>query len=150
MEISNHRVKCIPTKAFKIHGLSKCYIPLQQAVASAATQSILDDMQRLDYGGFLTFTIVDKPYLDIPLHKIPTTAIYAGSIGGAFTAGNVAVSAGGPGTGAPRDIYWLGVPLVLDPYQNFALRMQFDGSPSLIQTFDVQIFLEGYLRRPGQ
>ena len=140
----------IPTKAFKIHGLSMTLIPLQQAVAGAATQSIVDDMQRLLFGGFLELRIVDKPYLYLPLHKIPATGIVRGSVGGAFTAGNAAVAAGGAGTGAPRDIYWLGVPLVLDPYQNFSARMQFDGSPALIQTFDIQLFLEGYMRRPGQ
>jgi hypothetical protein len=140
----------IPTKAFKIHGLSLTYVPLQQAVAGAATQSIPDDIQRLMFGGFLEFRIVDKPYLYLPLHKIPATGIYRGSVGGAYTAGNAVASAGGPGTGAPRDIYWLGVPLVLDPYQNFSARMQFDGSPAVIQTYDLQLFLEGYLRRPGQ
>lgn len=140
----------IPTKAFKIHGFSLTLIPLQQAVAVAGTQSIVDDMQRLLFGGFLEFRIVDKPYIYLPLHKIPATGVLRGSVGGAFTAGNVAVAGGGAGTGAPRDIYWLGVPLTLDPYQNFSARMQFDGSPALIQTFDLQLFLEGYMRRPGQ
>src|ERR1051326_155915 len=51
----------IPTKAFKIHGFSICYIPVQQAVAQANTQSIVDDMQRLMFGGFMEFRIVDKP-----------------------------------------------------------------------------------------
>ena len=140
----------IPTKAFKIHGFSICYVPLQQAVAAANTQSIVDDMQRLMYGGFLEFRIVDKPYLYLPLHKLPATGVLRTSVGGAFTAGNVALGAGGPGTGSPRDAYWLGVPLTLDPYQNFSARMQFDGSPALIQTFDIQLFMEGYMRRPGQ
>lgn len=140
----------IPTKAFKIHGFSMTLIPLQQAVAGAATQSIVDDVQRILFGGFLEFRIVDKPYLYLPLHKLPATGLVRTTAAGAFTAGNVAVAGGGAGTGAPRDIYWIGVPLVLDPYQNFSVRMQFDGSPALIQTFDIQIFMEGYLRRPGQ
>lgn len=144
----------IPTKAFKIHGLSLCFIPVQQTASAtglAATPSIMDDMMRLMYGGFLEFRIVDKPYLYLPLHKIPATGVLRGSAFASGTVGPIAgISAGGPGTGAPRDIYWIGIPLVLDPYQNFSARLQFDGSPALNQTFDIQLFLEGYLRRPGQ
>jgi len=140
----------IPSKAFQVHGFSLTLIPLQQAVAVAGTQSILDDMQRLLFGGFLEFRLVDKPYLYLPLHKLPSTAIFNGSFAGAFTAGNVAASGGGVGTGSPRDIYWLTVPLTIDPYQGFSLRFQFDGVVALVQTFDLQIFLEGLMRRPGQ
>ncbi len=146
----------IPTKAFKIHGFSLCFIPVQQAVSATAlggtgsTGSILDDMMRLAYGGFMEFRIVDKPYLYLPLHKIPGTGVFRGTGFAAATGAMVAESAGGPGTGAPRDIYWIGIPLVLDPYQNFSMRLQFDGSPALNQTFDIQVFMEGYLRRPGQ
>lgn len=142
----------IPTKAFKIHGFSLCFVPVQQAASATgptATSSIMDDMMRLMYGGFLEFRIVDKPYLYLPLHKIPGTGVLRGSAV-ASTAGISAMSGGGPGTGAPRDIYWIGIPLVLDPYQNFSARLQFDGSPPLNQTFDIQLFMEGYLRRPGQ
>lgn len=140
----------IPTKAFQLHGFSMTLIPVQQAVAVAGTQSILDDMQRLLFGGFLEFFLIDKPYMVIPLHKLPATGIINGTAAGAFTAGNVAVGAGGAGTGSPRDIYWLGVPLTIDPYQSFRARFQFDGTVTLVQTFDIQLFMEGYLRRPGQ
>lgn len=143
----------IPTKAFKIHGFSLCFIPVQQiasATGFAATPSILDDMMRLMYGGYMEFRIVDKPYLYLPLHKIPGTGTFRGAAFSSGTAPTVGISGGGPGTGAPRDIYWIGIPLVLDPYQNFSMRLQFDGSPALNQTFDIQVFMEGYLRRPGQ
>lgn len=140
----------MPSKAFKWVGLSLTFIPLQQAVAVAGTQSIPDDIQRLMYGGFLEIRLIDKPYLYLPLHKIPATGIYRGTVGGAYTAGNAVASGGGGGTGSPRDIYWLNTPLTLDPYENFSARMQFDGSPALIQTFDMQLFFEGTVRRPGQ
>ncbi len=94
--------------------------------------------------------IVDKPYLYLPLHKIPATGVLRGTAFAAATGPVVGESAGGPGTGAPRDIYWIGIPLVLDPYQNFSLRLQFDGSPPTNMTWDIQVFMEGYLRRPGQ
>ncbi|MGH7754439.1 MAG: hypothetical protein ACREN5_16665 [Gemmatimonadales bacterium] len=139
----------IPTKAFKIHGFSLTLIPLQQAIAAAATPSINDDMLRLVNGGFMEFRIVDKPYIYLPLHKIPATGILRGGVATTATATTM-VAAGGTGTGAPRDIYWIGVPLTLDPYQNFSCRMQFDGTVALGQTFDLQLFLEGYMRRPGQ
>lgn len=146
----------IPTKAFKIHGFSLCFIPVQQAASATAlggtgsTLSIMDDMMRLMYGGFMEFRIVDKPYLYLPLHKVPATGVLRGTGFAAATGAAAAISGGGPGTGAPRDIYWIGIPLVLDPYQNFSMRLQFDGSPALNQTFDIQLFMEGYLRRPGQ
>lgn len=151
----------IPTKAFKIHGFSLCFIPVQQAASATgvsgllSTPSIMDDMMRLMYGGFMEFRIVDKPYLYLPLHKIPATGVLRGAVfaqagNGNNTPGLVGASGGGPGTGAPRDIYWIGIPLVLDPYQNFSMRLQFDGSPPLNMTWDIQVFLEGYLRRPGQ
>src|SRR5713101_8413438 len=125
----------IPTKAFQVHGFSMTLIPLQQAVAVAGTQSILDDIQRILFGGFMEFFLIDKPYVVIPLHKLPATGIINGTAAGAFTAGNVAVGAGGAGTGSPRDIYWLGVPLTIDPYQSFRVRFQFDGVVALVQTF---------------
>lgn len=139
----------IPTKAFKVHGFSLTLIPLQQAIAAAATPSIFDDMQRILFGGFLEFRIVDKPYIYLPLHKIPATGVLRASAATTATTTTI-VGGGGSGTGAPRDIYWIGVPLTLDPYQNFSARFQFDGTVALVQTFDVQLFLEGYMRRPGQ
>lgn len=139
----------IPTKAFQVHGFSLTLIPLQQAIAGAATPSIHDDMTRILAGGFLEFRIVDKPYIYLPLHKIPATGTLRGSIATTAT-GTTMAGAGGSGTGAPRDIYWIGVPLTLDPYQNFSARVQFDGTVALVQTFDLQLFLEGYMRRPGQ
>ena len=139
----------IPTKAYKIHGFSLTIVPQQQLIGGANTPNIVDDVLRLLYGGFMEFRIVDKPYIYLPLHKIPATGQLRGAVATTATATTM-VSAPGGGTGAPRDIYWIGVPLTLDPYQNFSLRMQFDGSPALSQSYDLQFFFEGYMRRPGQ
>jgi len=111
----------IPTKGFQVHGLSLTIIPVQQAVGVAATASIFDDVQRILYGAFLEFRLVDKPYLYLPLHKIPATGQIRGNVATTATAVTI-VSAPGGGTGAPRDIYWIGVPLTIDPYQNFSAR----------------------------
>lgn len=134
----------IPSKAFKIHGFSLNYIPLQQAVAGTATDDIVDDIQRLAYGGYMEFKILDKTYLYLPLDQIPGSA-YRGS-----TTGTNNVSAGGFGTGSPRDIYVLGIPLTLDPFQSFSITMYWDGTVALTQTFDLRLNVLGYLRRPGQ
>ncbi len=137
-----------PTKAFQIHGFSIHYIPLQQAIGAAATPSIMDDIQRLMNGGFLEVKLIDKPYLEIPLSKIPDSGSLRGAVATTATATTM-VGAAGPGTGSPRDIYWIKPPLTIDPYQNFAVRLAFDGTVALVQTFDVQFFLEGFSRRPG-
>src|SRR5574341_25959 len=139
----------IPTKAFQVHGFSLTIVPVQQAVGVAATAGIVDDVQRILYGGFLEFRLVDKPYLYLPLHKIPSTGAIRGAAATTAAATTI-VSAPGGGPGAPRDIYWIGVPLTIDPYQNFSARMQFDGVVAVGQTYDLQLFLEGYMRRPGQ
>lgn len=139
----------IPTKAFKLHGFSLTFIPLQQAVGAANTANIFDDICRFAYGGLLEFRIVDKPYIFLPLYKIPATGVIRGSVATTATATTI-IGGDGTGTGSPRDIYWISVPLVLDPYQNFSARMQFDRTVALTQTFDVQLFLEGLMRRPGQ
>src|SRR5258708_9660437 len=57
----------IPTKALQVHGFTVTFIPLQQAVAVAATAGIPDDVQRLMYGGYLELRLVDKPYTYLPL-----------------------------------------------------------------------------------
>lgn len=134
----------IPSKAFKIHGFSLNYIPLQQAVAGAATDDIVDDIHRLAYGGYMEFKILDKTYLYLPLDQIPGS-----SYRGATTATNN-VGGGGFGTGSPRDIYVLGIPLTLDPFQSFSITMYWDGTVALTQTFDLRLNVLGYLRRPGQ
>lgn len=139
----------IPTKSFLVRGFSMTLIPVQQAVSVAATASILDDICRICYGGFFEFRLIDKPYLYLPLSKLPSTGVIRGSV--ATTATNVTmVGGGGVGDGVPASIYWLTVPLLIEPYQNFSARMQFDGSPALGQSYDIQLFMEGIIRRPGQ
>lgn len=139
----------IPTKAMQIHGFSVDYIPVQQAVAGANTPSIVDDVQRLMYGGYFTLTLIDKPYLIVPNFLVPALGQVRGSVATTATAVTV-LSAPGGGTGGVRDIFWIGVPLTVDPYQSFAVKMNFDGSPVVTQTYDINVTLHCYLRRPGQ
>ncbi len=138
----------LPSKAFNLLGFSVCYVPLQQAVAQANTQSILDDQMRLAYGGYLIFNLLDKPYLYLPLCMIPGVGVFRGAMAGNFTAGNTGASGGGPGNGV--DAFWLGVPLTIDPYQQFSATLNWDGTVSLVQTFDIYLIMHGYVRRPAQ
>lgn len=139
----------VPSKALSVRGFSVSFVPLQQAIAGAATPSIPDDVQRLTYGGFLTLTLLDKPYLRLPLILLPSTGVLRGL---AATTANATtmISAPGSGSGNPRDSFWTGVPLTIDPYQTFNAEMGFDGTVALTQTFDIYLFLHCYVRRPGQ
>jgi len=139
----------LPAKAFQIHGFSLHYIALQQAVAAALTPTIVDDVARLMNGGFMEVRLIDKPYIVLPLSRIPDPGALRGMVATTATATTM-ISATGPGTGSPRDIYWITPPLTIDPYQNFFVRSSYDGAPALNQTFDEQLFMEGFTRRPGQ
>ncbi len=134
----------VPSKAFEIHGISVDFIPLQQAVGVAATASIGDDTKRLIDGGVLTFQIVDKPYENLPLPLVTKSRVSFS------TTLNASTAVGGIGGAGVEDYYWLRVPLVLEPYQNFSAWMQHDGSPPLVQTFDMLLTLHGFTRRPAQ
>jgi len=48
------------------------------------------------------------------------------------------------------DAFWLGVPLTIDPYQQFSATLNWDGTVSLVQTFDIYLIMHGYVRRPAQ
>lgn len=139
----------LPAKAFQIHGFALHYVPVQQAVGAVATASIVDDIARLMNGGFLEVRLIDKPYLFLPLHRIPDPGSIRAFMATTATATTI-VAPAGPGTGSPRDIWWITPPLTIDPYQNFVARGQFDGSPAIGQTNDMALFLEGFTRRPGQ
>ena len=139
----------VPTKALQVHGFSVSYVPVQQAVGAAATGSIPDDVQRLMYGAFLELRLIDKPYFYLPNVLLPSTGVLRGMASTTLTASTI-VAAPGSGSGNPRDCFWTGVPLTIDPYQNFSARMQFDGSPPTGQTYDIYLFMHCYVRRPGQ
>jgi len=139
----------VPSKALSVRGFSLSFVPLQQAIAGAATPSIPDDVQRLTYGGFLQLDLLDKPYLRLPLILLPSTGVLRGLAATTATAVTM-ISAPGSGSGNPRDSFWTGVPLTIDPYQTFTAQMQWDGTVALVQTFDLYLFLHCYVRRPGQ
>lgn len=134
----------IPTKDFLCVGFSVVYIPAQQATTAANTSSIADDKMRLAYGGWLTFQLIDKPYLYLPLHLL-------GGLGGRYFSDATNVSGVGPVGLNESSPFWLfELPLLLRAYQTFVVTLTFDNSPALVQTFDIQFLMLGYLRRPSQ
>jgi hypothetical protein len=139
----------VPTKALQVHGFSMSFIPVQQAVAVAATAGIPDDVQRMIYGSYLELRLVDKPYLYLPTILIPSTGVLRG-MAATTAAATTMVSAPGSGSGNPRDAWWTGVPLTIDPYQNFSATLTFDGVVAVGQTYDIYLFAHCYVRRPGQ
>lgn len=139
----------LPTKAFRIEGFGLHYVPLQQAIAAAATPSIPDDVQRMVNGGYLELRLVDKPYLYAPLPIIADPGVLRAMVATTATATTI-VAGAGPGTGALRDGLWFRVPLTVDPYQNFSVTLRWDGVVVVTQTFDLLLFMFGLMRRPGQ
>jgi len=139
----------IPDKQFLVQGISMTLIPLQQAVATAGTGSILDDQAKLIFGGFMEIYLGDKPYEVLGLDLLPGTGILRGAVATTTATPFVMASGGGSGSGSAADAYWLKIPLTIDPMQNFRVRMQWDGVVSLAQTFDIKLTLHGTMRRPG-
>lgn len=144
MDSNVEQAGVLPTKAYKIYGLKMQYTGARVDFGGTNPHLTGSDKQILALAGVVEFRIIDKPYLQIPLADIPEP------VGMAYTAGGTTNTGGYWGTGNPRDCYWLGVPLVLEPFQNFQIVITFDGSPILNRAMDVQLELQGMIRRPGQ
>jgi len=135
----------VPTKLFQFVGLSIAYIPLQQAVAAANTVSISDDIARIKYGSWIDFKIIDKPILQLPTHVVPE----ANPVTAASTTINAStVYATGIQSASPVPMYKFVIPITLNPFESFQFTMNFDGTVTLTQTFDIQVLLHGFMRRP--
>lgn len=133
----------LPTKALSCRGLGIKLIPLQQAVAGAATPSIMDDKMRLYSGGYLQWIIVDQVRLRLPLMEFRNLDPDFAS-----TTANAVTMAGASGVGM-GDKYWLD-PIDIPANTNINFTLVFSGPPTLIQTFDVVVTLACFERRPVQ
>ena len=135
----------IPTKLFQFIGISLCYIPLQQVSNAANTEAIGDDIMRLKYGGWIDFKIIDKPIIQIPNHMIPET----NPITSAATTENVStVFSSGAQSSVGVPMYKLPIPITLNPFESFTVQMNFDGTVTLTQTFDIMMVFHAFMRRP--
>lgn len=131
----------VPTKMFKFVGISLAYIHVDE---DAATNS--QDRDKLRNNGYLTFRIVDKDILFLPLIAIPELNPI---VSAATTATNTTINsvAGGGGNNVP--MYKFPIPITLNPYENFSVNLVFDGTTTtLTNTLDVALILQGYMRRP--
>ena len=134
--------------AYEIHGIGKIYIPLQQAPTAAATASIVDDVLKLDYGGFLEFKTNNVQHAVMPLNLIPSPTSLSVSM--STTATNTTLVSGG-GVTSIREWYMLQVPVVIEPGQTIEATLNWDTAATLTlaQTFDVYWIFAAYKRRPS-
>ena len=135
-----------PAKMFKLVGVSVAYIPVQQAIGTANTGSIGDDIMRLKYGAAFEFLIGDKRILDLPVHIIPESNPIQ-SVSTTITASSMISS--GTVQGIPMPMYKFNIPVTVNPYESFRANFVFDGTVTLVQTMDVQLIFHAFMRRPG-
>lgn len=122
---------------FKFVGISMAYIH-----TAAGTVTNNNDRDLIRNNGYLTFRIVDKDILFLPLIAIPEL----NPVLSTTATGNNAI-AGGGGNNVP--MYKFPIPITLNPYENFQVNMTFDGGTTTITTtLDVAVVLQGFMRRP--
>ncbi len=126
----------VPTKLFKFIGISLGFChETEGAATNPADRDILRN------GSYFRFRIVDKDIIYLPLISIPevnpfVVATTTASLG----------CAGGGGQNVP--MYKLPVPITLNPYENFTVEINVDGSLTVSNSMDVYVILQGYMRRP--
>ena len=126
----------VPTKLFKAVGISWGVF---HSVINSATNAT--DREVIRQGGYLQFRIVDKDIIFLPLSLIPEVNPMIAS-----TQTGVNAYAGGGGQNVP--MYKFPIHITLNPYENFLVLMQFDNSPAINATLDIQCVLHAYMRRP--
>ncbi len=135
MENSN----VVPTKMFKFTGISLAFVHRNPSGASSDTNAA--ERALILEGGYLQVRIVDKDILFLPLLAIPVLNPIAGVTGTSNFATN-------PGGGTGVAMYKLPIPVTLNPFENFSVTMNFDGTITTTASVDMYIFLQGFMRRP--
>jgi len=130
----------VPTKLFKFIGISMMIV---HGTKNSVTNSA--DRDLFFTGGFLRFRIVDKDILILPLTNFPEQNPISSV---ATTANNSTITAQGAGGGQGIKWYPLPINITLNPYENFSVVMDFDGTVTLTGAMDVGIVLQGFMRRP--
>ena len=130
-----------PAKAFQVWGISFTIVPLQNVPTAAATDNIPDDYSILVDGGYFQFTLVDRPFLYLPLSLVDWHYF-----GGAAATTLNATTLMSP---LKSDVFPIEPKLTVAPNQNFSARMQFDGSPAVTQSCDLVVCLHAFMRRPS-
>lgn len=133
----------VPTKLFKTVGISW---GMFHSVINSATNAT--DREVIRQGGFLQFRIVDKDIIFLPLSLIPEVNPMVAAVGALAAGATTGINgyAGGGGQNVP--MYKFPIAITLNPYENFLVLLQFDNSPPVNTTMDIQCVLHAYMRRP--
>jgi hypothetical protein len=138
-DTNNENANVVPTKMFKIVGMS---IAVVHATYTAATNA--DDRSKVKDGSYFQFRIVDKDVLFLPTIFIPeVNPIVSASTTVTATTVNSAATGGGGSS-----MYKFPIPITINPYENFSLSMKFDGTVTVTNTLDIYVVLHAYMRRP--
>ena len=130
----------VPTKMFKFVGITLAFVHEDEGEVANPT-----DRDKIRSGGYLHFRIVDKDILYLPLVFLPEANR---NIIGGTTATNTTIlgAAGGGGSNVP--MYKLPIPVTLNPYETFTVKIMFDGTVTTTKAVDVYLALQGFMRRP--
>jgi hypothetical protein len=126
----------VPTKMFKFVGIGVAFVHEDEGEAQNPT-----DRDKIRSGGYIQFRIVDKDLLFLPLVFLPEANPFTTN-----TTNNSLGAAGGGGQNVP--MYRLPIPITLNPYENFSVTMNFDGTVATTKAVDVYCSLFGFMRRP--
>lgn len=135
LETNMQNANVVPTKMFKFVGITLAYLHLTEGLATNN-----QDRDRIRNGGYLNFRIVDKDLLFIPLTLIPEANPF---VTAATTANATTIcgQAGGGGFGVP--MYKLPIPITLNPYENFAVTINFPTGIVVTSAVDITVALQG-------
>ena len=138
-DTNNENANVVPTKMFKIVGMSIGFVHSSYTAATNA-----DDRAKVRDGSYFQFRIVDKDILFLPTIFIPeVNPIMAASTTVTATTISSAVSGGGGAS-----LYKFPIPITINPYENFSISLKVDGTVSVTNTLDVYVVLHAYMRRP--
>ena len=128
----------IATRAHEVRGLAFAII---HADRDAATNA--QDRAFVVDGGWLKFTVAgSKTILEIPMIAIPIVNDFV-SVATTATATNVNAL-----TGPKAPMFKLNPHIALEATTNFSVELSWDGTITLSNALDVQLFMFGGMRRP--
>ena len=130
----------VPTKLYKFVGISIGYV---HNTLTLATNS--DDRTKIRDNSVLHFKIVDKDILYLPMIAIPEVNPI---VSVATTLNATSITACAPGGGLASAMYRFPLAITLNPFENFAVSIDFDGTQTVTATLDVYCILHAFMRRP--
>ncbi len=132
----------VPTKMFKIVGVSLAYIHQDNAITTVLNAS---DREALRAGSYIQFRIVDKDIIYLPLVTIPELNPIT-AVATTVNAATITASAGGGGSNVP--MYKFPIPITINPYENFTVSLNTISGVVINNIIDVYLVLHAYMRRP--